>query len=103
MLLQADIAREQSGEPTCPIQIEIQPSQRPSQPNVAKPRVLAKGTAARSPYERFSANQRSNPVPLQSRDAASISQTSNETWAPFSAMWPNRSSNDMGEVFLVCY
>ncbi|PVH82697.1 hypothetical protein DL98DRAFT_513790 [Cadophora sp. DSE1049] len=94
MLLQAEIAREQSEEPDSPVRVDIQPSQRPSQPNVARPRGPAKATAAPSPYQFYSENQRSNPAPLPPRDAAPMSQTGNETSTSFSATWQNSSSNN---------
>ncbi|KAH7384866.1 hypothetical protein BKA64DRAFT_711986 [Cadophora sp. MPI-SDFR-AT-0126] len=93
MLLQAEIAREQSEEPDSPVRVDIQPSQRPSQPNVARPRGPAKATAAPSPYQFYSENLKSNTGLLSSRDAAPMSQTGNETSTPSSATWQNRPTN----------
>lgn len=94
MLIQAQIAREQSEELDSPVRLDMQPNQRPSQPNVARPRGPAKVTAAPSPYQLYSEDQRSNTGPLLPRDAAPLSQTGNETLTPISATWQTRSSNN---------
>ncbi|KAL5316818.1 hypothetical protein ACEPPN_015869 [Leptodophora sp. 'Broadleaf-Isolate-01'] len=96
MLLQAEIAREQSGELDSPVRVDLQPSQHPSQPNVARPRGPSKGTAAPSPYQFHTENHRSKAGPLLPRDAAPISQTGNETSTPLSATWQSRSSKTQG-------
>ncbi|KAH7313060.1 hypothetical protein BKA65DRAFT_151257 [Rhexocercosporidium sp. MPI-PUGE-AT-0058] len=92
MLLQAEIAREQSGEPDSPVRVDLQPSQHPSQPNVARPRGPSKGTVAPSPYQLYAENHRSKADTLLPRDAAPMSQTGNETSTPLPATWQSRSS-----------
>lgn len=102
-LLQAEIAREQSSEPESPPREDTEPSQHPSQPNVARPRRPSKGTAAPSTYQFYLENpgHRLKAEPLLPRDAAPMSQKGNETSDPVSATWQSRSSNVQGKPMSV--